>query len=87
MQDSNLWGGDKIMEKRKIISIILGIVIIIIAVIMPFHLKQICYEHSIHQEWSLGAWNAVQISATLYSLAICVLTLILVLLNVLKKSK
>ena len=43
------------MEKRKIISIILGIVISIIAVIMPFHLKQICYEHSIHQEWSLGA--------------------------------
>ena len=75
------------MGKRKIISIILGIVIIIIAVIMPFHLKQICYEHSIHQEWSLGTWNAVQISATLYSIAICILTLILVLLNVLKKSK
>ena len=76
------------MRKKKIISIILGIVIIITAVIMPFHLKQICYEHSIHQEeWSLGAWNAVQISATLYSIVICVLTLILVLLNVLKKSK
>ncbi len=76
------------MEKRKIISIILGIVIIIINVIMPFHLKQICYEYAIHQEeWSLGAWDAVQILAILYSLAICVLTLILVLLNVLKKSK
>lgn len=75
------------MEKRKIISIILGIVIIIIAVIMPFQLKRICYEHSIHQDWSLGAWNAVQISATLYSIVICILTLILVFLNVLKKSK
>lgn len=75
------------MEKRKIISIILGIVIIIITVIMPFHLKEICYRHSIHQDWTLGACGAVQISAALYSIVICVLTLILVLLNVLKKSK
>lgn len=75
------------MEKRKTISIILGIVIFIIGIIMPFHLKQICYEHSIHQEWSLGSWNAVQILATLYSFVICVLTLVLVLLNILKKSK
>ena len=74
------------MEKRKIISIILGVVIIIIATIMPFHLEQICYEHSIHQDWSLGAWNAVQISAILYSIAICVLTVILVLINVLQHN-
>ena len=75
------------MEKRKIISIILVIIIIIIAVIMPFHLKQICYEHSIHQEWSFGAWNAVFITAMLYSIVIGILTLILLLLNILKKSK
>ena len=76
------------MEKRKIISIILGVIIIIIAVIMPFHLKQICYEHSMHgQEWSLGAWKAVQILATFYSIVISVLTLILVLINLIKKSK
>ena len=74
------------MEKRKIISIILGVVIIIIATIMPFHLEQICYEHSIHQDWSLGAWNAVQISAILYSIAICDLTVILVLINVLQHN-
>lgn len=75
------------MEIRKIISIILGIIIIVIAVIMPFHLKEICYRHSIHQDWTLGACNAVQISSALYSVVICFLTLILVLLNVLKKSK
>ena len=76
------------MEKRKIVSLILGVIIIIIAVIMPFHLKQICYEHSMHgQEWTLGAWNAVQILATFYSIVISVLTLILVLINLIKKSK
>ena len=74
------------MEKRKIISIVLGITIIITAIIMPFHLKQICYEHVLHaEEWSLGAWNAVQIVATIYSIIISVLTLILAFINVLKK--
>lgn len=76
------------MEKKKNISLVLGLVIIVISIAMPFHLKQICYEHSMHQqEWSLGAWNAVQVYATIYGIAISVLTLILVLLNVLKKSK
>lgn len=75
------------MEKRKILSIILGIIIIIIMIIMPFHLKQVCYEHSIHPEWSLGAWNAVQISSIIYTLVICILTIILVLINVIKKQK
>lgn len=75
-------------KKRKIVSIILGIIIIIIVIIMPFHLKQIFYEHSMHsQEWSLGAWNAVQISAIFYSIAISILTIIIVLINTLKKSK
>ena len=75
------------MEKRKIVSIVLGIIIIVIAVVMPFHLKDICYEHSMHQEWSLGSWNAVFITTILYCVAISILTIILVLLNILKKSK
>ena len=76
------------MEKRKIVSIILGVIIIIIALIMPFHLKQTCYQHSMHsQEWTLSAWNAVQILATFYSIAISILTLILVLINTLRKSE
>ena len=74
------------MDKQKIISIILGIIMIIIATIMPFHLKQICYEYSLHQEWSLGSWNAVQISAAIYSIIICAFSLILILVNVRKKS-
>lgn len=75
-------------KKRKFVSIILGIIIIIIVTIMPFHLKHICYEHSMHsQEWSLGAWNAVQISTIFYSIAISILTIIIVLINTLKKSK
>ena len=73
------------MSKRKIISIILGVVIIVLMIIMPFHLKQVCYEHSMHPEWSLGAWNAVYISALLYTFVISILTLILVLLNIIKK--
>lgn len=72
------------MSKRKIISIILGVVIIVLMIIMPFHLKQVCYEHSMHPEWSLGAWNAVYISALLYTFVISILTLILVLLNIIK---
>ena len=73
------------MSKRKIISIILGVIIIVLMIIMPFHLKQVCYEHSMHPEWSLGAWNAVHISALLYTFVISILTLILVLLNIIKK--
>ena len=75
------------MNIRKIISIILGFIIIILLVIMPFHLKQICYEYSIHQEWSLGAWNAVYIQYAIYDIAIGVLAVTLVLINVLKKFK
>ncbi len=76
------------MNKTKIVTIILGIVIIILTIVMPFQLKQICYEHSMHSgEWSLGAWNAVQILAIFYSIVISILTLIIVLLNILRKSK
>ena len=38
------------MENKKVISLIMGIVIIIISIVMPFHLKQICYKFSIHQQ-------------------------------------
>ncbi len=76
------------MNMKKIISIVLGILIIVVAIIMPFHLSQICYEFDMHQqEWTLSGWAAVQIQATIYGIIICVLTLILVLMNVLKKSK
>ncbi|MBQ9314501.1 MAG: hypothetical protein IJ220_05860 [Clostridia bacterium] len=75
------------MNARKTISIILGLIIITLLVIMPFHLKQICYEYSMHQEWSLGAWNAVYIQSAIYDISIGVLTVALVLINVLKKSK
>ena len=75
------------MIKSKIISIIIGILIIILLIIMPFHLKQICYEYSIHPENSLGAWNAVHIQSAIYDSVIGILTFILVIMNVLKKSK
>ena len=75
------------MNKKKIISVVLGIVIIIIAIIMPFHLKNICYEFSMHEEiWTLSSWTAVQIYATIYGIIISILTLILILLNVLKNK-
>lgn len=75
------------MEKKKVLSIIVGMLIIIIAIIIPFHLKQICYEYSMHQqEWSLGPCDAVQISSIIYSSVICVLTLNLVLINVVRKK-
>jgi len=74
--------------KKEIVSILLGIIIIIIAIIMPFDLKRVYYEHSMHsKEWSLGAWNAIQIKAIFYSIIISVLTLILVLINTLRISK
>ena len=75
------------MKKKKVISIILGILIIIIAIIMPLRLKEICYEHSHHPEWSLGAWNAVYISTFFYSCLISILTLILLLINTLNNKK
>ncbi|MBQ9314779.1 MAG: hypothetical protein IJ220_07325 [Clostridia bacterium] len=75
------------MNKSKIISITIGIMMIIILIIMPFHLKQICYEYSIHTENSLGAWNVVQIQSAMYNILIGILTIILVIINVLRKSK
>ncbi len=75
------------MNKKKVISIILGTIIIALAIIMPFHLKHICYEHSIHPEWSFGAWNAVFVCSMQYGVSICILTVALLLLNKPKKAK
>ncbi len=76
------------MDKKKVISVILGTAIIIISMIMPFHLKQVCYEFSLHQqEWSFSGWTAIQIYATIYGIIISALTLILLLLNIFKKYK
>jgi hypothetical protein len=69
------------MNKSKIISLISGFGIIITTIIMVIHLRNVCYEHSMHPEWSLGAWNAVQITATLYGIVICIFAVIPVILN------
>lgn len=69
------------MNKSKIIAIIAGLGIIITTITMVIHLPKICYEYTIHPEWSLGAWNAVQISAILYGIVICIFGIVLVVLN------
>ena len=75
------------MNKSKILSIMIEILIIIILIIMPVHLKQICYEYSMHPENSLGPWHAVHIQSAIYGVEIGILTVILVIINVFKKSK
>lgn len=75
------------MKKKKIISVVLGIMIIATAMIMPFHLRQICHKFTGHYDWTMSAWGAVQIYATIYGIIICALTIILVILNVFEKSK
>lgn len=74
------------MSKNKIISIISGLGIIITTIIMVIRLGNVAYEHSMHPEWSLGVSLAVQITATLYGIVICVFAVILVLSNLLKES-
>lgn len=72
------------MNKFKIISVLAGLGSIMTTIIMVIHLPKVCYEYSMHPEWSLGAWNAVQITATLYGIVIAVFTIVLVGLNVKK---
>ena len=72
--------GDKAMNRRNK-SFVLGAAILLIAIIMPFHLGKICHEYLLHPDWSLGAGNAIQLYATLYSVTICILILTLVILN------
>lgn len=74
------------MNKSKVISIMCGLGIIITTIIMIFNLKNVAYEHSMHPEWSLGVSNAVQIVAIIYSVVICIFTIILVLTHLLNKS-
>ena len=75
------------MNKSKIVSIICGLGIIITTIIMIINLPLIAQENSLHQnDWSLGVKLAVQIMSTIYGVIICIFTIILVLVNVLKKS-
>ena len=74
------------MKKSKLISIILGLLIIVTIILMVFHLENVAYEHSIHDDWSLGVVGAVQITATLYGIIICILSSILVLINLFGKN-
>jgi hypothetical protein len=74
------------MKNKKNINIIISIIIIVILVYMPFSLKQICYEHATHPEWSLGSWNAVFLKAGLFSIILVILTAILLIINIVKKK-
>ena len=74
------------MKKSKIISIILGLLIIVTIIIMVSNLGNVAYEHSIHDDWTLGVVGAVQITATLYGILIGILSSILVLINLLGKK-
>ncbi len=72
------------MNKTKIATIIAGLGIVITTIIMIVHLEKVCYQYCMHPERSLGAWNAVRITATVYGGIICFLTIVLVGLNVRK---
>ncbi len=74
------------MKNKKTINIIISIIIIGILIYMPFSLKQICYEHATHPEWSLGSWNAVFLRAGLFSIILVILTAILLIINIIKKK-
>jgi len=74
------------MKNKKTINIIISIIIIGILIYMPFSLKQICYEHATHPEWSLGSWNAVFLRAGLFSIILVILTAILLIINIVKKK-
>ena len=74
------------MSKSKIVSIICGLGIFITTILMVIRLGKVAYDHSMHPEWSLGVSSAVQITAGLYGIVICIFAIILVVLNLLKKS-
>ena len=74
------------MKNKKTINIIISIIIIGILIYMPFSLKQICYEHATHPEWSLGSWNAVFLKAGLFSIILVILIAILLIINIVKKK-
>ena len=68
--------------KERVLSAVIALLII-----MPFHLKDICYYYSMHPENSLGAWHAVHIQSTIYGFVVGILTVILVIINVCKNEK
>ena len=75
------------MGKNKIASIICGIGIIITTIIMIIRLGMVAYEHSLHQlDWTLGVEAAVQITGIFYGIVIGIFTIVLVLINILRKS-
>jgi len=74
------------LKGNKILTIISGLGIIITTIIMIIHLGNVAYEHSIHQDWTLGVVGAVQITATLYGAIIFVFTIIMILSNLLMNT-
>lgn len=73
------------MKKNKIISIICGLVIIITIIIMTNRLGTVAQNFCMHMDWSLGVEGAVQTTAMFYGIIIGIFTIVLVLINTLKK--
>ena len=71
---------------KKIVSIICGLGIIITTVLLIIDVKKTAISFQMHPEASLGAANAVQLTAIMYGIVICIFALVLVLLNVLNKK-
>lgn len=74
------------MKSSKIVSIVCGIGIIVATIVMIIRLGEVAQEYQFHSDWSLGAVNAIKITAQSYGAVICFFTIILVVINVLKKS-
>ena len=72
--------------KKTIVSIICGLGIILMTIMMIIDVKKNAISFQMHPEASLGVANAVQLTAILYGTVICILTLILLLINVLDKK-
>ena len=75
------------MSKYNVLSIVLGICILVTTVIMVIQVSDTAYEHSIHEEWSLGVKYAVRIMLSIYSVIICLLSTALVVVNLKVKKK
>ena len=68
---------------KKIITIIISVILVTMAIIMPIHLKSICYSFATNPGNSLGSWNAVFLSASAYAFAFVVGVMTLALINTL----
>ena len=74
------------MKKGKIASIVWGIGIIITTIMMIIRLSIVADEFSMNQlVWTLDVKTAVQMTGIFYGIVIGIFTIILVLINVLKK--